>query len=97
MQPTLMGSSEAGIYDRLLVDKLTPAIREPQRWDVTVFGYPLQQNQNYVKRLVGLPGVRKAHPEERLRAHGARCIRADRPHAALPGQSKERQRLVEPP
>jgi len=28
MQPTLMGSSEAGVYDRLLVDKLTPAIRE---------------------------------------------------------------------
>lgn len=56
MQPTLMGSSEAGIYDRLIVDKLTPAIREPQRWDVTVFGYPLQQNQNYVKRLVGLGG-----------------------------------------
>jgi signal peptidase I len=56
MQPTLMGSSEAGIYDRLLVDKLLPALREPQRWDVTVFGYPLQQNQNYVKRLVGLPG-----------------------------------------
>jgi signal peptidase I len=56
MQPTLMGSSEAGVYDRLLVDKLLPALREPQRWDVTVFGYPLQQNQNYVKRLVGLPG-----------------------------------------
>jgi signal peptidase I len=56
MQPTLMGSSEAGIYDRLLVDKLTPALREPQRWDVTVFAYPLQQNQSYVKRLVGLPG-----------------------------------------
>lgn len=56
MQPTLMGSNEAGIYDRLLVDKLSPAVRDPQRWDVTVFGYPLQQNQNYVKRLVGLPG-----------------------------------------
>lgn len=56
MQPTLMGSSEASVYDRLLVDKLTPAIREPQRYDVTVFGYPLQKNQNYVKRLVGLPG-----------------------------------------
>ncbi len=55
MQPTLMGSSEAGVYDRLLVDKLTPVLREPQRWDITVFGYPLQQNQNYVKRLVGLP------------------------------------------
>ncbi len=56
MQPTLMGSSEAGVYDRLLVDKLTPALREPQRWDVTVFSYPLQKNQNYVKRLLGLPG-----------------------------------------
>lgn len=56
MQPTLMGSKEAGVYDRLLVDKLTPAIRDPQRLDVTVFGYPLQQNQNYVKRIWGLPG-----------------------------------------
>lgn len=56
MQPTLMGSSEAGIYDRLLVDKLSPLVREPQRWDVTVFSYPLQKNQNYVKRLVGMPG-----------------------------------------
>src|SRR5262245_19459537 len=55
-QPTLMGSVEAGVYDRLLVDKLSPVIREPQRWDVTVFSYPLQKNQNYVKRLVGLPG-----------------------------------------
>ena len=59
MQPTLMGSSEASVYDRLLVDKLTPAIREPKRFDVTVFGYPLQKNQNYVKRLVGLPGEKK--------------------------------------
>jgi len=56
MQPTLMGSVEAGVYDRLLVDKLATVIREPQRWDVTVFSYPLQKNQNYVKRLVGLPG-----------------------------------------
>src|SRR5262245_48101420 len=40
----------------LLVDKLAPVIREPQRWDVTVFSYPLQKNHNYVKRLVGLPG-----------------------------------------
>lgn len=56
MQPTLMGSNEASVYDRLLVDKLLPTFRDPKRWDVTVFGYPLQKNQNYVKRLVGLPG-----------------------------------------
>lgn len=60
MQPTLMGSNEAGVYDRILVDKIAPLWREPQRWDVTVFGYPLQKNQNYVKRLVGLPGDRLA-------------------------------------
>lgn len=58
MQPTLMGSSEAGVFDRILVDKLLQTFREPQRWDITVFQYPLQKNQNYVKRLVGMPGDR---------------------------------------
>ncbi|MFM1872772.1 MAG: Signal peptidase [Planctomycetota bacterium] len=58
MQPTLMGSSEAEVYDRILVDKILPTFREPQRWDVTVFQYPLQKNQNYVKRIVGMPNDR---------------------------------------
>jgi signal peptidase I len=58
MQPTLMGSSEAGVNDRILVDKILPTFRDPQRWDITVFQYPLQKNQNYVKRLVGMPGDR---------------------------------------
>jgi signal peptidase I len=56
MQPTLMGSTEAGVYDRILVDKLRYELTDPQRWDVTVFRYPLQKNQNYVKRCVGMPG-----------------------------------------
>lgn len=58
MQPTLMGSSEAGVFDRILVDKLVQTVREPQRWDITVFKYPLQKNQNYVKRIVGMPNDR---------------------------------------
>lgn len=58
MQPTLMGSVEAGVYDRILVDKFLPVIREPKRWDITVFKYPLQKNQNYVKRIGGMPGDR---------------------------------------
>lgn len=58
MQPTLMGSNEAGVYDRILVDKLLPTIREPKRWDITVFKYPLQKNQNYVKRIGGMPNDR---------------------------------------
>lgn len=58
MQPTMMGSVEAGVFDRLLVDKVGPRIREPQRGDILVFHYPLQQNQNYVKRMVGMGGDR---------------------------------------
>ncbi|HEX5052048.1 MAG TPA: signal peptidase I [Planctomycetota bacterium] len=58
MQPTLMGDTSAGVYDRILVDKLLQTIREPKRWDITVFKYPLQKNQNYVKRIGGMPGDR---------------------------------------
>lgn len=56
MQPTLMGG--AGVSDRIIVNKMLQLIREPQRWDITVFGYPLQKNQNYVKRIVGMPNDR---------------------------------------
>ncbi|MBX3463194.1 MAG: signal peptidase I [Planctomycetes bacterium] len=55
MQPTLMGSSEAQVFDRILVDKILPTFREPKRWDITVFQYPLQKNQLYVKRIAGMP------------------------------------------
>lgn len=58
MQPTMMGCVEAGVYDRLLVDKVRYRITEPQRGDILVFHYPLQQNQNYVKRMVGMGGDR---------------------------------------
>lgn len=58
MQPTLMGDTNAAVFDRILVDKLSATVREPERWDITVFKYPLQKNQNYVKRMVGMPGDR---------------------------------------
>jgi len=58
MQPTLMGDQSAQVFDRILVDKILQTFRDPQRWDITVFRYPLQKNQNYVKRLVGMPGDR---------------------------------------
>ena len=29
MQPTLMGNSRTGVYDRILVDKFTPVLRNP--------------------------------------------------------------------
>ncbi len=33
-----------------------PGFRDPRRWDIVVFHYPENLTQNYVKRLVGLPG-----------------------------------------
>jgi signal peptidase I len=58
MQPTLMGSQEAAVYDRLLVDKRPYEVHEPKRWDVAVFRYPIRELQNYVKRIVGVGGDR---------------------------------------
>lgn len=68
MQPTMMGSKEAGVHDRILVDKARYLLVEPQRWDIAVFRYPLRLIQNYVKRIVGLPG-------ERLRIAGGNLYR----------------------
>ncbi|MGD0898241.1 MAG: signal peptidase I [Thermoguttaceae bacterium] len=47
--------------DRILVAKFPYAFEQPQRWDVIVFRFPGHAvpndiSQNYIKRLVGLPG-----------------------------------------
>jgi len=57
------------VGDHLLVDKLSYSppgsvakyllqYTEPKRGDIIVFRYPVDINQNYVKRLIGLPGDR---------------------------------------
>jgi signal peptidase I len=56
MQPTLLGSTAAGAYDRILVNKAAYLLSDPDRWQVAVFRYPHNRSQNYVKRIVGLPG-----------------------------------------
>lgn len=42
--------------DRILVHKYIYSLTEPRRWDVVVFKNPSNPNDNYIKRLVGLPG-----------------------------------------
>ncbi len=42
--------------DRILVNKFIYQMAEPRRWDVIVFKFPGNAKQNYIKRLVGLPG-----------------------------------------
>ncbi len=42
--------------DRILVNKFVYDFNEPERYDVIVFKNPNNGKQNYIKRLVGLPG-----------------------------------------
>ncbi|MFT5291855.1 MAG: signal peptidase I [Planctomycetota bacterium] len=58
MQPTLMGNPDTGVYDRVLVDKLSMRMRDPERFEIIVFKHPLEQSRIMVKRLVGMPGER---------------------------------------
>ena len=59
MQPTLMGAtfdeSGAGVFDRILVDKLSYHFRDPVRWEIAVFKYPLDRSKNFIKRICGMP------------------------------------------
>ena len=43
--------------DRILVMKYLYAVLEPSRFDVIVFKEPMHGQDNYIKRLIGLPGV----------------------------------------
>jgi len=64
MQPTLIGDEGADVKDRILVDKLSYALRDPERWEVAVFRYPLDRSKSFVKRIAGVG------PEELRIEHG---------------------------
>jgi len=57
MRPTLQGESDnpQGEGDRILVDKFAYLFRDPKRFEVIVFRYPLNQSRNFIKRIAGLP------------------------------------------
>ena len=42
--------------DRILVNKFAYEFNDPKRWDVIVFKFPNKSQENYIKRLIGLPG-----------------------------------------
>jgi len=44
--------------DRVLVMKYLYRLRDPEPWDVVVFRNPQSNRDNYIKRVIGLPGER---------------------------------------
>jgi signal peptidase I len=86
MQPTLIGDDQAGVYDRILVDKLSYKFRDPKRFEVVVFKYPLDLSKSFVKRLVGIG------PEEIKIVHGDLWRRDD---ASQPWTILRRPRAVQ--
>jgi signal peptidase I len=67
MIPTLL------IGDFILVDKVTYRFREPERGDVVVFHFPLNEEVYYIKRIVGVPGDRVQVKEGKLFINGKPC------------------------
>jgi signal peptidase I len=76
MVPTLL------VGDLILVNKFTYGIRlpiinkkvidlnDPQRGDVMVFKYPRDMTQDYIKRVVGVPGDKITYKDKRLTVNG---------------------------
>ncbi len=68
--------------DRVFVLKYLPGLHRPERWDVVVFKYP-GTHENYIKRLVGLPGEQIAMVDGDVfsREHVPGVTSTEGPHA----------------
>lgn len=53
-----------------IIDKKILPLGEPERGDVVVFRYPLKPSDDYIKRLVGLPGDVVTYRDRKLTVNG---------------------------
>jgi signal peptidase I len=85
MQPTLIGDQEAEVKDRILVDKLSYLWRDPERWEVAVFRYPLDRSRSFVKRIAGVgpEELRILHGDVWVRPPGGEWTIARRPRSVM--------------
>ena len=58
-----------GLRLPILEQKIVP-ISDPQRGDVVVFRYPLNPSQDFIKRVVGLPGDTVVYKNKQLTVNG---------------------------
>lgn len=65
MKPTLQN----GEY--ILVSRVTYKTGEPQRGDIIVFSFPMDENQDLIKRVIGLPGETVSVHDGRVLIDGA--------------------------
>ena len=62
MMPTLLDG------DRMIVNKLSYLVGEPERFDIVVFHAP--EGKDYIKRVIGLPGDHIAYEDDILYVNG---------------------------
>ncbi len=101
MIPTLQ------VGDLILVNKYQYGIRlpvlnetvvdlgHPQRGDVIVFRYPHQPSQDYIKRVVGLPGDRVDYHDRRLTINGVPVPMHETAPYFDPGRVQSYQQFIE--
>jgi signal peptidase I len=58
-----------GLRLPIVEEKIIP-IADPKRGDVVVFRYPLNPSQDFIKRIVGVPGDRVVYRDKRLTVNG---------------------------
>ncbi|MDD6038196.1 MAG: signal peptidase I [bacterium] len=56
MVPTASMENLIDVGDRLFGNRLAYKFHEPERFDVVIFKNPQDESENYIKRLIGLPG-----------------------------------------
>ena len=56
MVPTSSMESLIEPGDRLFGNRLAYKFSDPERFDVIIFKYPVDEEQDYIKRVIGLPG-----------------------------------------